>query len=61
MFIFGMEFPWDNRHQPHTSLLWSLGYHGNHSNVINSFVLGHIESVFGMEVPWDNKYQPLTL
>ena len=21
-FIFGMEAAWDNRHQPHTSLLW---------------------------------------
>ena len=20
--IFGMEVPWDDRHQPHTSLLW---------------------------------------
>ena len=21
-FIFGIEVPWDNRHQPHTLLLW---------------------------------------
>ena len=21
-FVFGKEAPWDNRHQPHTSLLW---------------------------------------
>ena len=26
-----MEVLWDNRHQPHTSLLWKLGCHGNQS------------------------------
>ena len=30
-FIFGMEVPWDNRHQPHTLLLWKLSHHGNQS------------------------------
>ena len=28
-FIFGNEIPWDNRHQPHTSLLWKHSYHDN--------------------------------
>ena len=32
-FIFGMEVLWDNRHQPHTSLLWKLGCHGNQSEI----------------------------
>ena len=22
-----------NKHQPHTSLLWYLGYHGNHTDM----------------------------
>ena len=26
--LFGMEIPWDDRHQPHTSLLWLLGVEG---------------------------------
>ena len=30
-FTFGTELGWDNRHQPHTSLLWKLGCHGNQS------------------------------
>ena len=30
-FIFGIEVPWDNRHQPLTSLLWKLSCHGNQS------------------------------
>ena len=30
--IFAMQVLWDNSHQPHISLLWLLGYHGNHSD-----------------------------
>ena len=28
---FAMEVCWDNRHQPHTSLIWKLCCHGNQS------------------------------
>ena len=27
--MFGMEVSWDNRHQPHTLLLWSLSCYSN--------------------------------
>ena len=26
-FIFGMEIPWDDMHQPHSLLLWLLDFH----------------------------------
>ena len=26
-----MEVRWDNRHQPHTMMLWELGCHGDQS------------------------------
>ena len=29
--LFGIQVRWDNRHQRHTSMLWKLGCHGNHS------------------------------
>ena len=36
-FTFHTEVHWDNRHQPHTSLLWKLGCHSNQSETsINS-------------------------
>ena len=56
--IFGMEVLWDNRLQPHTSLLWKLGSHGNQSDASIS-LLSHlywIESIFGMEVLWEDKH-----
>ena len=31
--IFGIEVLWEDRHQPHTSLLWYLCYHSNHSDM----------------------------
>ena len=46
-----MEVRRDNRHQPHTSLLWKLGCHGNQIEYINNlFVLSRIEFIFGIEV-----------
>ena len=57
-FIFGKEVPWDNRHQPHTSLLWKLSYHGNQSETsITPLSLSCIEFIVSMEVLWDNRRQ----
>ena len=30
-FIFALKVSWDNKHQPHTSLLWLLSQHSNQS------------------------------
>ena len=32
-FIFNVKLSWDDRHQAHTSLLWKLGFHTNHSDI----------------------------
>ena len=40
-FMFGMEVPWSDQHQPHTLLLWELSYYGNQSEMF----------MFGIEVP----------
>ena len=56
-----MEVHWDNRHQPHTMLLWKIGFHGNQmGNINNLIVLSHIEFIFGMEVPWGSRNQTHT-
>ena len=34
--------------------------HGNHSNVTNYFVSGHIVFIFDMEFPWDNSWFAMT-
>ena len=41
--IFGMELRCDNRHQPHTSLLWKLD--------LPWHVLSRIEFIFCMKFP----------
>ena len=40
--ILGLEFSYDDRHQPHTSLLWQPQCYVN-----NFFVLSFIEVIFG--------------
>ena len=37
--IFAMEVLWDDGHQPHTSLLWKLCYHGNQSKTAITHLL----------------------
>ena len=32
-FIFNVKLSWDDRHEAHTSLLWKLGCHTNHSDI----------------------------
>ena len=45
-----MEVVRDDGHQPHTSLLWLLGCHGNQIYINNSFVVSLVEFILDMEV-----------
>ena len=46
-FMFGMEVSWDNRHQPHTLLLWELSCHSNQSETSVTPYRILIEFIFG--------------
>ena len=60
-FVFSMEVPRDDRHQPHSSLLLELSSHDGQSEILKTvFVLICTEFIFGMEVPLDNRHQPHT-
>ena len=45
--MFGVEVSWDNRHQPHTLLLWQLSFHSNQSETSITPYGIPIEFIFG--------------
>ena len=53
-FIFSVKLSWDDRHQVHTSLLWKLGCHANHSDIsITPLSLSCIKFIFAAALPWN--------